>query len=348
MGRGMIRFTLTTLSTFALLALACSSPNDADDKDKDSKDAETVCADYIDGALALSERCDFSFISEARDGMISECKYMLSLPGIATGLSDAIAACGKDLKDQSCKFRFDSGPCAKLEELRGDFDAGAACESDGQCQSGSCNQTADNKCGTCAKLVGKGEKCNNADLLCDADLDCPPVEGERTCVAFGEVGDACDPFGEEGPECNRRKGLACIDNKCAAAPKLGEACEQFGGGCEEGYCGDDKTCKALPKEGEPCYMESFCDIGLSCDEATTTCKKATRIAREIGQKCTWSDSCKDSYCKVQIDEEEDDGVCTAFIAKGGNCDESKDIRCESGLRCNTSGKCEELTPLCTY
>jgi hypothetical protein len=181
------------------------------------------------------------------------------------------------------------------ECLLGDRPAGAPCDDDHQCESGSC--TTLSSCGVCERRAGLGETC----LLdpCEApDLVCGP---ELICIPAGFIGDPCSA---DEPCWST---LVCEAGICARAPGAGSpcsterhvcdlnvgafcdsdtlVCEPYeshapGAECVLGIClgntfcsttTEPSTCIPLRLEGEPCSADDnslICELGLRCEDGT--------------------------------------------------------------------------------
>ncbi len=164
------------------------------------------------------------------------------------------------------------------------------CSQDEDCDSGKC---LDN--GKCAKLVKKGESCDEKHI-CKGDLKCKDgvctdASGQKPKPEDGKcvVDDDCED------------GSICVKEKCEEVKKL-----QSGDACSP----SDKT--AVCPENQGCYLG----------------KCMTEEEYENADKCKSDDDCTDENYKTCLSN----GLCGTIHSIGEDCDGNQDV-CEEGLEC---------------
>ncbi|MFP4599836.1 MAG: hypothetical protein ACLFVJ_16375 [Persicimonas sp.] len=206
--------------------------------------------------------------------------------------------------------------------------AGAACDSDDHCASGSCDFSVDTDdacwAGECAEtdetdetvIRSEGESCAEDNEYCDPDagLACDVDEDDnRVCVALDSraEGAAC----ASANVCN--DGLACVEDTCTELElgAEGDSCDMQATFCEAGLvCGfsidggaPSGSCMPPKDQGEECIQDVSCKVGLQCDGA------------DMGTMTA--------------------GTCEPTLAAGEDCESNFD--CQEGLECANDGTCAD-------
>lgn len=241
--------------------------------------------------------------------------------GLADGSAvvddDALARCIDELAVPFCitggrppAFLF--GACADI--ARGTRGVGDDCETDLQCVSRNCNETACLCVGDTpptARSLGVIECDSPGDCpggacgfetrddgsftavcltVCALDSECP---AGQSCAGFLcndliAQGDACGPF--INAECE--PGRVCDGSECVDAPDVGEPCVALHCGDDALGCAGDGTCQPRVGEGEDCLVAP-CAHGLVCDGAARVC----RPPADVGEICF-----DDVECESACDE----------------------------------------------
>ncbi len=350
------RASFRALSLFALTSLAAAAAACDGDDDDDNDGVGTgsaaladACGRIFDAAQNVSDRCgygeplDDDLRPSERDGYVRWCSNVFGLPGVVSDVPSRLARCAADIRGLGCEALAgdDDLSCPEFEGSTGTLAAGAACDDEVQCESGSCSvSSVENLCGVCARAVGEGEACGEGGVTCAAGLLCRPPKGEARaiCRAPRRVGEACENDCEAGSVCD---GGVC--KAPSSLPKAGEACAQrcaFGNACV------DAVCVALPKENEPCLADessAACAPGLRCNEAAQTCQRRFTGEVDPGGACG-----EDTYCKGGVCDGE---RCVAYAQVGEACDGNGQTApgrpppCAEGYECK-AGACVAWAPSC--
>lgn len=329
------------------LAAGCPAGGAGDDDDDGGEEGEGEGGDpaeaLADAAIDYLNRCGIGFTDPDSFGAQAEPILFESLFGdieeafraqlLAQFASDAVTIDAGAVA--ACIAAIDAAPCddddpgeidACDQAITGTLAEGDACAFDTECSDGlSCFVAADaaDDCGSCEPESAEGESCVNRD--CADDLDCidnicAPEQGGGGQALF-EVGDACDP---DGDECELfDTGLACVDNGAGGNECVPAVIVQVGETCDTGtrqrycensasvsFCVDDGTgvgeCTDRPGPGEECLLT------LLCDQTIAVC---------------------------------DQGTCEAGGAAGDGCDADNPFSCQVGLQCGDDATCAPFLTL---
>jgi hypothetical protein len=174
----------------------------------------------------------------------------------------------------------------------GNLPTGATCRTDSQCQGRYCDRANSGPCGTCAERGAAGAECHLWNY-CEPGLIC----GNSRCVTPVNIGEACP----NGFGC-LPVTQACVDGRCAVAPREGEHCSSSCDSskplsCVGGICAVNPVAS-----GELCNMPGDCPPGNVCVPEPPV-RRCTPL-REDGQPCgTGYSFCRHPATCV-------DGVCT--------------------------------------
>ena len=336
------------MAAIPLAAVACDG-DDEEDVGTGSAALAEACGRIFDAARNVSDRCLYGaplvdqLRPSEREGYVRFCSGLFGLPGVVADVPSRLARCASTISASSCGALFaDSNlGCAEFERATGTFAAGAACDEDVQCASGTCERPTDVACGACAREVGEGESCDGDGVTCGPGLSCrrPDGGGGETCQRPRRAGEACNGDCETGSLCD---GGVC--KATAALPKAGEACAQY---CAYGNVCLGATCVALPKENEACLANDKgddCALGLACDEATKLCRRRFTGEVDPGGACDKDTYCKGGHCAG--------GRCVAYAKIGEACSRGEGQNdagaaplCAQGHDCK-AGTCAEWAPAC--
>jgi len=164
---------------------------------------------------------------------------------------------GRDCRDglfcyqDSCQRGPIGQPCDRHDSLQA-CPLGYVCDQDNRCAPppAAGEHCDDEPCAAglvcafsqCQEPTGAGTSCTWSQSTCAADLHCT-LDG--TCVARGELGDACEDF----PDGACRVGLTCLYDAaleqatCVAGAPIGGDCDEDTQ-CASGVCGDQLGCVA--------------------------------------------------------------------------------------------------------
>lgn len=190
--------------------------------------------------------------------------------------------------------------------------AGAACTSNGQCQSQQC----DSSLGKCSGYAAKGDSC---ETHATCPLLSPCIAGK--CASLAKPGQACTST--DGCEMS----LVCSGGKCATGPTSCDAKTDCGAG---GAClgAVFNSCQAKLQEGQPCSQDAQCGGSTWCDQATQKCAKLPGS----GQPCA-----NGVLCGPGLACSADGGLCGPLPGDGKPCAMSEfgPMVCGPGLVCKT-------------
>jgi hypothetical protein len=267
-----------------------------------------------------------------------------------------------------CSARFLSDPChfASFLETPDIFEvlaycpgaiapqlqAGAACDSSGECLAGlACAKNGDACPGTCAPVPVAGSPCPPNDYCGQGDLFCDhggSTTQSGVCRPNAKEGDSCTVDEDCGPL------ILCLGDPCA---NLNLWCNTTSGMCTRGAaagvtCGPTPSgsvqcapdlwcettdnavagvCQPLGATGAPCLLAS-CQNGLHCVGSTfgvtSTYGTCAGPTAEGGACLSLTDCVTGLHCENE--------VCVGPAALGGPCGETSD--CQSGLTC-ANAKC---------
>ena len=296
----------------------------------------------LGAACADADGCNSGFCAAGRccesacDGLCESC----SEAGLCNLVAERLT-CGEAAEgiESLCNA---SGECVDPRAL-----PGATCQSDRDCQAGSCVD------GVCCL-----ESC---------DAACETCNGDGSCVAdpLGSgCGDARQCFGRG--LCQQTLGSACTtDPECGSG-----ACElAVGGGsaCCATPCGNDTVCNSDGECVSPdadlgascssssdciggrCVDGRCCDVacGAACERCNAPGQEGRCVAEPAGQQdpacspgleCAGRNLCKSPLgTDCDLNDECRSGVCGAALQAGGEvCCEGA---CPSGERCAADGSC---------
>jgi hypothetical protein len=276
-------------------------------------------------------------LSRLRGRWSTLCSSLVALPGegVTTG---AIDACIGDVNANGCgAINSPSGAC---QFTSGSLPGGSTCESDSQCQSGTCDLTGGDAgftiCGSCFPQSGIGQACQGRS--CGAGAACVYTGGNgSTCVAVtvSGAGGACDG---EGKQCEA--GLVCntASHVCASPGAAGAPCA-FDVDCASGLvCPPSSTggaarCASPGQAGARCGLDSQCSTGLGCDANAGTCAQVTYVG--AGQPCTGTTRCLVGTCPVIVSPGggTGSGTCPPVVADGQPCNDATGT-CDTFANCN--------------
>ncbi|MFW5876614.1 MAG: hypothetical protein ACOCXM_07750 [Myxococcota bacterium] len=185
---------------------------------------------------------------------------------------------------------------------------------------------------------------------CDMSRGCP-----GTCVPLAGLDEPCNPFVNEGPNCDLAQNLWCIDEACVdmgpwylpcadASDCGGEEC--VGNVLSHGLCAGGQSL------GEPCDERTLrCNPGLFCD-ADLDPMADVGTCRELGgvnAACASEGDCQtELHCVHTQSEHDPNGTCRAPSRLGEPCDLNvhclEDAFCDDGICAERFG---EEAP-CTY
>tara|TARA_R110002073_G_scaffold245044_5_gene407522 strand:+ start:55900 stop:57018 length:1119 start_codon:yes stop_codon:yes gene_type:complete len=237
--------------------------------------------------------------------------------------------------------------------LQGTVEASGECDNNDVCaDSLYCDQSGTGDCGFCAALKPEGNACETGDEC----LDGVCVDG--TCTGDGLAGSAC----LDSDNCRGRLVCDVVTSVCTSPEsyQVDDPCVDFEGQCgfpfSAMYCnaaaqGGGK-CESFRALGEACDPQAgeLCDIfkGEACDtETTQTCIAAT--VQADGEACdiiAGTTCMSGSLCNTG--DSGSAGVCEAFVADGGSCEEDAEVGCAFLLEC-VGGTCQagKHTGLCS-
>ena len=344
----------------ASILAACSSSSSG------GSAAADACTDYANAIIGYEAKCegivDSSKTSDLSARYVTQCKSILALNGIGS-LGSALSSCASALNGASCSTSFDQIDACQLDSQVGTLATGSPCFTDYQCSSGSCPRTAstdggaDSDCGTCAAAIPDGGDCTNGSCVqgdeCDGEFGSDGTL-TYTCkpkTAPGDLGATCNSTGDcKAP--NHCTFGSSDTGTCSAPVASGGACESSEDcstglicieGASSGTGEGGNTCGAPKQVGDACTGYD-CDIGLTCDTASTNkCVKVTFAA--AGASCDGSTVlCSVGGCPVTSSDTT--GTCPTVIADGQACDSSDDsTTCDSYAEC-VNGKCTLTATTC--
>lgn len=268
------------------------------------------------------------------------CTNGLSAP--QTGNSPgAVQTCVKAFMTYSCTDFFDNVPPAACAPV-GPRASGAPCTFNSQCQTGVCNGTRADVCGTCGDPPGLGEDCSAS--TCARGARC--LTASNTCAALGSSNDPCD----DTHPCDR--GLSCVvaDKDTAgvcetAGTRVGVACGGKTPGCDGTrglFCAGDtgaKTCQAVGFAG----TMPGADGGVTAARPDGGPAAPTPAGTPCGDLPDGSRiACVAGSCVTPAGA--DLGACVPFAADGEPCDTAAGPGCMLPARCvtaadSTAGTC---------
>ena len=246
--------------------------------------------------------------------------------GNARACVDAIGDMDCDTTSQSRRVT----PTACFGIFTGTVAAGAACQRDQECVSGSCNRSAcEDLTACCASSVCQdlppspvaiGDACDFS--VCGQGAYCDVAT--KLCTALVASGAACD---QSALECDY--GLGCTANACAKLPHVGDACTDL---CadENAACVSGK-CVALGFQSDAC-SDTPCSNYYPCD--TTAMTPVCTAVPHGGQTCLDQYCADGDYCNVGVGP--NGGACASPNADGTTCDAA--FECAGGLCVNGSGQ----------
>ena len=318
--RNFVCAALFALVTFA----ACSPPNVS------QSDPNAACADYAYARCThLATDCSPAYmlyrygsddpVSLCRTLITQSCINNLTGPG-AGGTPSGIEACAQVIPTKwSCSdFVELLNPPPECAQPVGSLPSGAACATDGECQTRFCAVPLGNACGTCQQAPQPGSSCagigtcgNESGMTCESG----------TCVPFVEQGSACG--GGQG-ECDPGAGLACVAGTCQPAVTTANAACASTPGCA---LVDGLVCNT---ELKTCQQAQFAGAGQPCGTVGYASIFCAGVATCLGASGNTP------------------GTCAALSPPGGPCDLSAGPDCLSPTRCivtsdgGTSGTCQFL------
>lgn len=310
------------------VALACSS-------DPETKTEAAACAEYASAYLGWVAKCGGSLSDAGQQHVEARraqyCTSLLSLPGVAA-TSDDMMDCARVYRSASCATTGSAAP--KCNFKNGTLADGAACVTDEQCVSGSCETMPGSSCGACEPRTAIGGACS-ITAPCASGLTCSTTT--MTCVEIvrNGPGGSCD--WTEGQICE--PGLDCepTSKTCKERGAAGAACSSIA------PCASGLTCSAMSRtcvevtilrEGEACdaTSEAQCGVGLTCDPATRRCVGFAWVGP--GGDCSaFGARCERGTC------DRDTKTCPAVIADGQACGDPNAGVCDYFASC-IDGKCQ--------
>jgi hypothetical protein len=286
-------------------------------------------------------------LSRIKPRFEQSCQNALALPG--SGLtSDTLSACLSALQMLPCHSNIDSVPAC---QFIGSLGGGAACVSDAQCQSGSCDYSLGSPadggfmvpaCGTCDPLIPVGGSCVNRSG-CAPGSACDAMSGSNgsaTCtkITQGAAGASCD---DQAARC--ADGLYCdpSTHTCTATKASGAPCS----GSEECtaplVCGGSSavgmgtTCQPPGQAGAGCTYDEQCAPGLGCDTSKMQCATVSWAA--AGQPCGGTVRCLVGGCPTPTAGSM--ALCPKVVPDGQPCDATDPTStCDTFASC-MAGKC---------
>ena len=172
--------------------------------------------------------------------------------------------------------------------LTGKVPDGDACNFDGECASGRCDEAVcpmDTCCnGACLateQRAAAGAACET-DAGCIADAFCGK---DRTCHELAKVGQTCT----RDAECDY--GLGCIgadelmDGNCRALPLIGQPCPYMRCAEAGARCDATRLCVAVGLPGAPCAGPDDCSSYARCDTAAGRCVESPTLGMQCEGFC---------------------------------------------------------------
>jgi hypothetical protein len=185
---------------------------------------------------------------------------------------------------------------------------------------------------------------------CETGLQCSAAVGSAACRGPGQPGDSCTTFATVERSC--ALGLYCAgqgtSGTCAHRAGEGEACTRTPE-CQDGIlcvaaADGTATCARPLAEGATCVPlptaggESGCQLGLSCDAASSRCR---RLPQPEGHACTDDTGCQTTFDLAAYYCDGTTKVCTRRAAVGEACvpQQVPSASCADGICDSTSRTC---------
>ncbi len=260
-------------------------------------------------------------------------------PYVACGSSSACAtSCGSDQDCSTGAF------CLTADHTcHGHFDLGAACTSDGECDSGHCvdevccNATCDKGCEACTsakKGAGNDGECGPVAAGTDprdgcATSDATSCGTDGACDGKGAcrlhaLGTAC---GQPACEGNAAETLAC--DGFGVCAKSSSKCEPFA--CEDGACKAD--CAAV----EDCATGYTCEGGACKLVSPAACDGDHTVTSPSGHTTDCSPyRCAGAQCRKSCTTV-DDCVSPSICSEDFHCEPPADIAIDRSCLCQAPG-----------
>ena len=257
----------------------------------------------------------------------------------ATACEDTLERCSAEGNHERCtdgQWEMVSecgGLGCSLELTSGCLHAlGAACDADGECGAGTCQETTDGSAVCCDASCGSCEVCNQAGTGC-TDPD--------------EVKPDCDCTASDASNCNDH--IPCTDDTCQDGVCSNDL--------QSGYCLIDGQCLDHNQQeaGNPCR---YCDASVR-DRAWTS--SPNTVSCDDGQWCTGADTCNGSgQCQHQFPTSNrctESGLCalttcdeerdSCYEPSSTVCDTRTEQRCEPGNACGADVQSHTITTKCS-
>jgi hypothetical protein len=297
-----------------------------------------ACIMYSYADCARHDTCSGSLPGSACLRTTFACPDVTNSDGATRELAD-LKTCAAVFAALACD-ELDSTPPACVTP--GTLEVGSPCKFPSQCATLHCKLDASSNapCGRCASSIAEGKSCGGSTEECAFGLFCDVTTCRRSLSSAAGLDEACSPGGLCQPD------LYCVNDKCVAAPAVGEPCELPTKKCNsKGYCagaagGTVGTCQALPSAGMACAVDisspnrGLCAAGATCNWDDVN-KSGTCVGpQQPGDPCIKNDIGNYSCVGPQLycDRKATPRVCRELNAPGGGC--------ESDFACDATSVCE--------
>ena len=334
--------------SFSMALIACGGSNGIPTKPPVTTDAKTACATLLNDDVAAYARCNSVPNAVAASVLFalsfSVEEYCAALEtAITAGKviydAGALAQCETDIAAASCNATSDPASCAMV--FSGKAMAGGACNNSVECADGNDCDTSMACPGVCVAPPAVGGDCSQlscaAGLLCVYDFS--TASFSATCMAALASGAACDP---QVSACGA--GLHCDPSTRTCLPlKTSGSCTSTsdcvpGDACGGAPIGKATTCRPAALEGATCTPgNGDCALGLSCNLGS--CAAWPGIDGVCGFINNEVVLCTAGFCAGDLSAGTP-GVCTATLALGAACDDSK---ATFGRECGAGATCSSTT-----
>ncbi len=286
--------------------------------------AKAECAKLMTCTNGSGITRDYGDLHTCQTRLQLQCTLGAAAP--STGNTPAhITACVAAFPNYSCEDFLTNNPPAACIQI-GTIATGSACEFNGQCTTGFCNNVKTALCGTCAAPPAAGTSCQDAN--CARQQEC--VARTLTCQGYGAAQASCDNNAMPcGPHLSCDGNTGGNPGTCmTAVGTVSMACGGSLAGCDGTIgltCGGtvgSKSCVAFPfaANGQPC--------GTLIDGSFGSCQTG------------------ECYTASGVAQSGETGTCGASAKEGQPCDSVIGPPCLTPARCvvdtssgGTSGTC---------
>jgi len=308
----LLRRALLCLSPLALVVLAASAGCGDDDVDT-SVSPDTACTSAANAICDKLQECAPFLITvgfASRDACVDRfkinCTSGFSAPG-TSATPTRLQQCSTDARGATCEDIVSRTLPESCRTVPGSLQDGNVCGNDAQCANKLCRVAKGSTCGACSSLGAAGAACES-DGDCDYGLQC----FDKKCLSRGRAGAACSAtapcigtLGCVNGVCATplAAGAACTfkvgENSCDAGK--GFYCNPTTSTCTQiSTAGPGGQCEFGLKGITACTSGSECKIPVG--QTTGTCAAAAADGAtcndDTGPKCLAPARCAAGICTI--------------------------------------------------